>query len=460
MNYHNNLVSLPSNFGSEEYYERQDIQAILETVKENLELLNSKINFIEELREKKIILKPNLVTVFYKTGFEKEAYPETTDPRVIDAIIQFIKPHAKEIIIAESSGRGMPTRASFHMSGLHRLAEDAKISLLPLEEQPVSRYKLPKAQVMREIYIPQLFDEVVCKEAFYISVPKMKTNLYTQVTLGFKNAMGVIPYNLRQRNHNYRINEKLVDMLYLFKPNLTIIDGIIGGEGNTPAPVDPVESHLIISGNNPVETDRVTTRIMGINPNTVKLISHATDLGFGDPHVSIIGPTEQISFRQADPSLLSEQFQKEFPNVTLLVGHRKNDAPHIKSLNKKEQIKLSVVQEIEQACVGGCLASVRTGLDYIKYMGHPTDFPLVIIIGEGIKIEGQIYYFDKKGEAYSSKDIAAMPHKKLAMGTCTFHLKEVADLYIHGCMPKPIDPVFGLFSLLDLKNYFFKSITQ
>ena len=49
-------------------------------------------------------------------------------------------------------------------------------------------------------WVPSASCEVAGGESFYISVPKMKTNLYTEVTLGFKNAMGTIPYNLRQRN--------------------------------------------------------------------------------------------------------------------------------------------------------------------------------------------------------------------------------------------------------------------
>ncbi|MBV5272965.1 MAG: DUF362 domain-containing protein, partial [Lamprocystis purpurea] len=82
-------------------------------------------------------------------------------------------------------------------------------------------------------------------DAAYVSVPKLKTNLYTGVTLGFKNAMGVIPYNLRQRHHHYAIDRKLVEMLYLFKPDLVFIDGVVGGEGECPAPVDPVDSRHI-----------------------------------------------------------------------------------------------------------------------------------------------------------------------------------------------------------------------
>jgi len=122
--------------------------------------------------------------------------------------------------------------------------------------------------------------------------------------------MGILPYNLRQKNHNYQINSKLVDLLYLFKPNLVIIDGMIGGEGNTPAPVDPVRSHVIISGNNSVETDRVATRMMGIDPETIELMTDACQRGFGDPSVKVIGTETVTHFRQADSSLLSEQFKK------------------------------------------------------------------------------------------------------------------------------------------------------
>ena len=99
-----------------------------------------------------------------------------------------------------------------------------------MELEPVVHYYLPKAEVMKEVYLPKILDKAVRGEAYYISVPKMKTNLYTGVTLGFKNAMGTIPYFLRERNHNYHINKKLADLLYLFKPDLTVIDGIIGGE--------------------------------------------------------------------------------------------------------------------------------------------------------------------------------------------------------------------------------------
>ena len=87
--------------------------------------------------------------------------------------------------------------------------------------------------------------------------------------------MGTIPYNLRLRNHNHAIDQKLVDMLHLFKPDLVVIDGLVGGEGNCPAPVEPVQSGVIVSGNHAVETDRVATRMMGFDPKQIALIAHS-----------------------------------------------------------------------------------------------------------------------------------------------------------------------------------------
>ncbi|MBD3190416.1 MAG: DUF362 domain-containing protein [Candidatus Heimdallarchaeota archaeon] len=452
IDYLRNYVSLPRSYGTTKYYEREDIQEIIQTVKRNLSELNKYNLFVDQLQRKKVILKPNLVSVQHKFGFQKSDYPETTDPRVIDAIIHFIKPYTEEIVIAESSGRGMPTRLSFKMTGLNRLAKYHNIRLVPLEEQPVDRYFLPKAKVMQEILIPKIFSEVVDGKAFYISIPKMKTNLYTKVTLGFKNSMGIIPYYLRQRDHNYNLVEKLVDILYLLKPDLVIIDGIIGGEGNAPAPVEPILSNVIVSGTNCVETDRVAAKLMGFDPKEIRLITRATKLGFGNPNVTVIGEVEPTPFKPADRSLFSETFNSQYPNVRVLIGHTKNNPPEISSI---EEVTPEIVKEIEKACLGGCTASIRTALENIKYQGHSTEFELTIIIGTGIEIQGEKYYFDKKSRAYGYSDIEKLSGKKIAMGNCSSWVSPITNVYISGCMPKPIEPIKKVYKLINISNNHF-----
>lgn len=433
-NYLTDYVALPKNYGTQAYYDRPDIQNIYETINRNLDELDSKINFTQTLTDKKIIIKPNLVAVYHKIGFMDDNYPESTDPRVFEAIIHYLYQYSKNIIILEGSGRGMPTRASFKISGIDKIAKRYHLELLAVEEQPIDRYILPKAKIMKEIYVPQIFSEVARGEAFYISVPKMKTNLYTGVTLGFKNAMGTIPYNLRQKNHSYQINNKLVDMLYLFKPDLVIIDGIIGGEGDTPAPVDPVNTHVIISGNNSVETDSVATKMMGINPDTIELLTDATSRGFGDPEVTVIGKQTVTPFRKADQTLLSETFFKKFPNVKFLVGHTNQRAPKFETV---KNVTSNDVKAIEKSCIGGCIAALRQSFEMYYYQGLKTNFALMVILGNGTNIGGTNYYFDRNGKSYSVNNIKNSPLKKMIFGSCTNTLANIGDKYTAGCMPIP-----------------------
>lgn len=432
MDYLKDFVVLPSCFGTEEYEAREDIAAIRAAVDKALNTLDEKTGFSKKLAgNRPVIIKPNLVSVYHDSGFDERDYPETTDPRVFEAVIRYIRHFTKDITIAESSGKPMPTPVSFRTAGYDRIARHYGTKLVALERRPVVRYMLPKAEVMREVYLPDTLDAVVRGEAFYISVPKMKTNLYTGVTLGFKNAMGTIPYFLRERNHNYNINKKLADLLYLFKPDLTVIDGIIGGEGNTPAPVDPVRVGKIVASNHSVEADRITTRMMGFDPDKNLLMIEAMRRGFGDPKVEIIGEATVTKFRPAISSLMDEKTAKEFPNLLALAGHSKKHAPRI---TDKDSVTPETALALEQACNGGCLAATKSGLDYYNFKKSARkDFSLCIIEGSGVLIDDVRYWFDKTGKPYTLSDIAALPMRKMAMGNCAQTAKEISEFSAVGC---------------------------
>ncbi len=421
--YQQNYVALPADYGSPAYFSRPDVRAIRQAVFDNLSALDAQTGFTRQLAGRKVVIKPNLVTVYHHMGLSRPDYPETTDPRVLDAVVAFLKEHTQTIVIAEGSGRGVPTRGEFKVAGLDRLARRHRIQLIPLDEQPVDRYHLPKAKIQREVLIPRIFSEVAHGEAFYLSLPKMKTNLYTGVTLGFKNAMGILPYNLRQRCHHFALEQKLVDLLFLIRPDLVVIDGIVGAEGNCPAPVTPVDSRVIVSGNHPVETDRVATRLMGFDPAEIGLLRIADEMGFGGPQPTVIGDETPIPFRPADPSLFSAEFHAQFPNVRALVGH---SAP-----------TGATPAGMGMHCRGGCLAVARFGFDMLVHENQPCDLALTVIIGEGARRGGETVYFDRDGKTYTLPDIRALPGKKLAMGHCTQALAGIADRFVDGCMPFP-----------------------
>jgi len=437
LDYTTDYVSLPREYGTSAYESRRDVQVIRSVVRENLHKLDDLIHFTDRLRARKVIIKPNLVTVFHNLGMLGQDYPESTDPRVVDAVVEFLQEYTQNIVIVESSGKGIPTRLAFHISGMDRLAKFRGLELIALEEQPTDRYLMPRARLMKEIVIPRIFSEVVRGETFYISIPKMKTNLYTGVTLGFKNAMGCLPYNLRQRNHNHAIDQKLVDMLHLFRADLVIIDGIVGGQGNCPAPVEIAQSKMIISGNHSVETDRVATRMMGINPSDISLMRIADENGFNDPQVQIIGDEKVVPFRPADPSLVGDWMKVNFPNVKVLIGRRMNNVPTPWEEGHSNQQELCAAEGI---CRGGCLAATRYAFDMFYYEGQKKNFHLTLLLGAGVEHHGNVLYYDASGRPYTLPEIARWKGKKLAIGTCARPLVDIVDRHIDGCMPYPNSP--------------------
>ena len=437
MDYSKDFVALPDNYGTYDYFQREDIKAIRETVFAALDELDAKVGIGEEMAKyEKVIIKPNLVNVFHNSGFYdkdgKTDFPETTDPRVFEAVVNWVKDRNPNIIIAESSGKPFPAAASFVITRYTEIAKHYNTELVPLERRPVVRYMCPKAEVQKEILIPDTFDDIVKGKAYYISVPKMKTNIYTGVTLGFKNAMGTIPYFLRERNHTHDINKKLADMLYLFKPNLTVIDGIIGGEGNTPAPVDPVDVHMIVASNQSVEADRLTTYMMGFDPAENKLIQEADKRGFGDPDVEVIGTPRVTPFRPACPSVMRGEIVEKFPGLVGLAGHTLPGAPKITDPNA---VTPDMAFAIEQACVGGCLSSIGMGFASALYgPAKPHNPDLFIVEGPGIEIDGTKYWFDKNGKPYTKNDIVNGGKKIMVMGKCCGEdMLSIADYPITGC---------------------------
>jgi hypothetical protein len=247
-------------------------------------------------------------------------------------------------------------------------------------------------------------------------------------------------------------------MLHLFKADLVIIDGIVGGEGNCPAPVDPVASRVIISGNHSVETDRVATRLMGFDPATIPLMRIADKEGFADPQVEVIGEPKIIPFKPADPSLTGPWMREHFPHVRVLIGHSKNDPPQP---DADGCLACGQIGAMENVCRGGCLATTRYAFDMFVKEGMKRDFALTLILGAGQGVDGKTVYYDADGKPYTVDQIKALPGKKMAVGHCARGLAPYVDKAIDGCMPFPNSPHQALHLLtgqmctvMSLKNRF------
>ena len=59
------------------------------------------------------------------------------------------------------------------------------------------------------------------------------------------------------------------------KPYLAIVDGIVGGQGNGPLCPDPVESGVLLAGDNPAIVDALAARVMGLDAAQLPIVTQA-----------------------------------------------------------------------------------------------------------------------------------------------------------------------------------------
>ena len=106
---------------------------------------------------------------------------------------------------------------------------------------------------------------------------------------------GLIPNHpsaQQQGAHRIDLGQKFADLHRAVKADLTIVDAIIGMEGQGPHAGTPIEMNLIIAGNDMVATDAVSAYIMGFEPMEIPAIRCAGTEGLGEidlNNIEIVG---------------------------------------------------------------------------------------------------------------------------------------------------------------------------
>jgi uncharacterized protein (DUF362 family) len=81
------------------------------------------------------------------------------------------------------------------------------------------------------------------------------------------------------------------------KAYLSIVDGIVGGDGNGPLCPDPVASGVLVAGTNPATVDTVACQLMGFHLQDLPLVReafspHRWRIGDGDPASTVVVDTK------------------------------------------------------------------------------------------------------------------------------------------------------------------------
>jgi uncharacterized protein (DUF362 family) len=225
-----------------------------------------------EINGKRILLKPNLV--------EPRQYLEhiNTHPLVIRGAVEaFLSLGAAEVFVAEGAGHRRDSLIVLDESGLADVLYEDRIPFVDLNGSSVIKAK-NHGQTSRLEYL--YFPEELQKADIIVSMAKMKTHHWTGVTLSMKNMFGVMPGLVygwpKNVLHWAGIHQSIFDINATLKPQLAIVDGIVGMEGDGPIMGEPVRANVIVIGRNLPAVDATSARIMGIDPDKIPYLNHAS----------------------------------------------------------------------------------------------------------------------------------------------------------------------------------------
>ncbi len=249
-----------------------------------------------------VLIKPNLCVQDENFGS-----PMTTDYRVVQEVINIAyECQASRVIIAEGN---FASNAFENKENKYVELKGAELfNLNDCEEKDCYELKPQKSLVGKGLFIPKIYMDA----DVVIDVAKLKTHFITGVTLGLKNSIGIPSYKIygiggdKSGLHMLGIEEVILDLNKIRKPDFTIIDGIIGGENFGPYANTPVNSNIVLAGKDIVAVDTVSLTFMGFKLENISHIKRAGEEKLG------ISDLSKIKINGGDLNSMAMQFKPAF----------------------------------------------------------------------------------------------------------------------------------------------------
>lgn len=318
-----------------------------------------------------------------------------TDPAVLEALLAYLRDHGYgRLAVMESCTGGNFTRLVFKVTGYERLCRRYGARALYLDEGPTAEVALRDDSRVR--LSRRLHDEVLRRagpeEAFYLSLPKLKTHSMSTVTLGVKNQQAFPIDADRMARHNHEtLHRRLAALYALVRPDFCIVEGLTAtAHGHFPptALLDEclVPMGLLVGGDDTLAVDVVGARILGYALEEVEHLRLCAEWGLGEGDLARI-EVRGVPLARFTERLPCTPLRRFHPDVRWVVGR-------------------------ERACVEGC----RGNSEAIQEMLY-ADYH-----GRG---RGRGGWTLICGSGFEEADLDDLPGDLLVVGPCA--CDEVAD---------------------------------
>jgi uncharacterized protein (DUF362 family) len=219
----------------------------------------------------RVLLKPNLLT-------GSRPHSECVTRReLVYCVARLVKKAGGQPFLGDSPAFG---------SALGVAKANGYLDLLKELDIPVVEFHGQRYQTVSDNFDHLRLSKEAMNADVVINLPKVKSHVQLTLTLGVKNLFGCVPGKMKAWWHMEagkdanRFGEMLVETARAINPNLTIIDGIIGHEGNGPSGGQPRELGILAASADVFALDRAMIEVLGISPTTVPTIAAQMRLGY------------------------------------------------------------------------------------------------------------------------------------------------------------------------------------
>jgi uncharacterized protein (DUF362 family) len=269
----------------------------VEGVSKSLRLIDSEI----VIPDKPVMVKPNFVTT---TNQLAATHVDTTR-----ATLEYLSSRGvSEFILAVGPAIGTPD-SGFDNYGYRELSKDFNIEYMDLNTDE----RIPVPAFDDHLNPQTLYMSKRLSESYVVSVCPMKTHNNVVVTLGLKNILVGTLSGVEQKRKIHKgskaINLTLAKMAQHVEPDLTVIDGTVGMQGNGPIDGFEMESNVVIASHHAIGADVVGLQVMGYSLDQVGYLRYAMELrNLNLDDLEVIGESiEAVRVSYADHKDIDDQ---------------------------------------------------------------------------------------------------------------------------------------------------------
>jgi uncharacterized protein (DUF362 family)/Pyruvate/2-oxoacid:ferredoxin oxidoreductase delta subunit len=226
------------------------------------------------------VLKPNFVA-----GRSAET-GSTTSFALLKAVAEEVRACGAEPVLCETPGTEFDREATYTILGVEKFCEENGIRIVRVDPEGGEDWielRPAGAKRLRHFHKPKFM-----QDACYIDLPVLKTHVVSAMTLSMKNTMGILPRPDRRAMHTFGIDQSIVDMNLGIKPDLIIVDGSVGQDGEGPLYGDKADLQVLVAGHDALAVDLACCRLVGINPRDIPHLKLALEQ-MGKPEWSVVG---------------------------------------------------------------------------------------------------------------------------------------------------------------------------